>query len=618
MSDTALGIDIGSHAVKAVLLRRRGSRIQIVRAGSAMLEELGHMEDSHRKISKEAMILRNLLRSMGVRSRLARIAVAGRKSIIRYTRVPPAPAWRLKMLIDYEIEGDTEGKSKDLAYDFRLLDLPTSHIEFTVMMAMAKNELVESRCEILEEAGDRVDNVTLTPFPVLNTFLQSRGPSVEDDKTTLLVDVGSENLNLVVERNGRLFFARNISPGGRAFAEAVQDEFRLSFPEAEELKCTKGRLLLGGEALSTDETQISPSADAPTEIAAPGGDEAEGLPGFLDEVGPQLSTTDSDQTAQLSEAMLPVAGRLASAIQSSLMYCRAQTRMTELEVDEMVLTGGGAKLPGLRQALSRRLGIPVVPADPLKGFDLSPLRREAREEAENNAETYATAVGLALPRLKPDAVDFSLLPRKLKQRRHFLEKTVYLWLAGAAMVALMILLGYSSWTNTKKLENYVNLKEARRVASDKAKVRMENLQLVNSEYGAEVSLMRKYYLTPQQQMKAFGALARLVPPEVELTSFIAPPRGGKGKEREVVIEGYVRERVKDQSGRERRLDKSHAHPIIGKLRDDLTADPVFDAPPAPQSVIQREILRPGKNSIAAFTLKLVIAEVKNESAVGGK
>ena len=96
MSDTALGIDIGSHAVKAVLLRRRGNRIQIVRAGSAMLEELGHMEDSHRKISKEAMILRNLLRSMGVRSRLARIAVAGRKSIIRYTRVPPAPAWMAK------------------------------------------------------------------------------------------------------------------------------------------------------------------------------------------------------------------------------------------------------------------------------------------------------------------------------------------------------------------------------------------------------------------------------------------------------------------------------------------------------------------------------------------
>jgi len=617
MGDTALGIDIGSHAVKAVLLRRRGSRIQVVRAGSAMLQELGHMEDSQRKLSKEAIILRNLLRSMGVRSRPARIAVAGRKSIIRYTRVPPAPPWRLKMLIDYEIEGDTDGKSRDLAYDFRLLDLPTSHVEFTVMMAMARNELVESRCEMLDEAGVRVDNVTLTPFPVLNTFLQNRGPSIEDDKTTLLVDIGSENLDLVVERNGRLFFARNISPGGRAFTEAVQDEFRLSFPEAEELKCTRGRLLLGGEALSTDETQVSPSADAPTEVVA-GGDEAEELPGFLDEVGPQLSTTDSDRTAQLSEAMLPVAGRLASAIQSSLMYCRAQTRMADLEVDRMVLTGGGAKLPGLRQVLSRRLGIPVVPADPLKGFDLGPLSREVREDVENNAETYATALGLALPRLKTDAVDFCLLPRKIKQRRNFLEKTVYLWLAGAAMLALMILLGYSSWANKSKLENYVNLKEARRAASDKAKARMENLQLVNSEYGAEVSLMRGYYLVPQQQVKAFAALARLVPPEVELTSFVSPPRGGKGKQREVIIEGYVRERVKDQSGRERRLDKTQAHPIIGKLSDDLTADPAFEAPPPPQSVIQREILRPGKNSIAAFTLKLVIAEVKNESAVGGK
>jgi len=617
MADTAIGVDIGSHSVKAVLLRRRGSRIQIVRAGRAKLEELEHIEESRRKQTKAAMIVRNLLRSTGIPLRPARIAVAGRKSIIRYTRVPPAPAWRLKMLIDYEIEGDTEGQSHDLAYDFRLLELPVAHLEFTVMMAMARNELVESYCEIMDEAGVPVDNVTLTPFPVFNTFVHSRGAAIEDDKTTLLVDVGAENLDVVVERNGRLFFARNISPAGRAFTEAVQDEFRLPFSKAEELKCSKGRLLLGGDASAgtDDETVASPSPEAPTQMAAAVSETAsesdtpvaDGLLITPDEPGPELSPRDADQTAQLSEAMLPVVGRLASAIQSSLMYCRAQTRMPELEADTMVLTGGGAKLPGLRQALSRRLGISAVPADPLKGFDLSPLRHDMREEVEANAEAYTTAIGLALSRLKSDAVDFSLLPKKIKARRRFLEKTVYLWVSGAAMVLTLVLLGYSSWHNTGRLRQHVGeLKDAYE-ANEAGKSTKDKLALVNHVYRKEIMLMRDIQDSPRLSLAAFRALTNAVPDAVELTRFYTRPPKMAGKPDEVIVEGYVLKKVRMAGGDEEWIEPSKAHKIIAKLAQDLRDDPIFDRPPKEQ-VVQRAVSKEGTDHVAEFKLKLVFAK----------
>jgi type IV pilus assembly protein PilM len=628
MSTTALGIDIGSHAVKAALLRRRGSTIQLVRAGSAPLEELGQMDDTPRKIAREAMIIRNLLRRIGATGHPARVAVGGRKTIIRYTRVPPAPEWRLKMLVDYEIKGDTSTQGEDLCYDFRLLDLPGAGVELAVMIAIARNELVENRYEILHDAGVDVANVTLTPFPLFETYLQNRGGTVSDDKNVLLVDVGAHHMNLAVERNGRLLFARNITPGGREFTEAVQDQFRIPFDEAERLKCEQGRLLLGGEATpgADDATQLSPAADAPTEVSTPDDD---GI-GLLmpDDPGLELSETGSTTTAQLSEAMTPVAGRLASAIQSSLLYCRAQTRMTDLEVDEMVLTGGGARLHGLRQALSRRLGIAAAPTDPLRNIDLGPLNRARREEVEQNAESYATAIGLALPGVRPDAREFCLLPPRIKSRRRFAEKTLYLWLSAAAMIALIVLVGISSWRYTGEYREHVIAKEARLEAGEKALRRMDGLLMVNAEYAAELERMQDTYLSPQQMLRVFASLSRHVPPEVEIDTVTVvqpqprpvsvrrgrtPPPAPPVQPRFITLTGHVLERVPQRGGGDRVVGLGEAHSIIGKLDRDLIRDEVFEPPPRKESGLEVERTGSlGENRVGTFEIRLRLAKVTEE------
>jgi cell division ATPase FtsA len=309
---------------------------------------------------------------------------------------------------------------------------------------------------------------------------------------------------------------------------------------------------------------------------------------MLDDVGPELSTEDGDRAAQRSEAMVPVGSRIAAAVQSSMMYCRAQTRMTDLEIDEVVLTGGGSRLPGLRQMISRRLGIPAVPADTLRGVDLAPLPRKQREELEAAPEGYATALGLALSQLKPEAVHLSVLPRKLKERRRFLEKTVYVWLAGAALLGAMGLVGYSSVHNVGVLESHTDRLESKLKTNQEAKARMLNLGLVNREYAGEVSFMHNYLLSPRQLLEAFAALRKHVPPEVELSRFAAvPPKKGPARAREVVVEGYVLRRVKERGGTERLLQESDALAIIGRLRDALIAAPVFDPPPKPGTVIHR-------------------------------
>lgn len=623
MSEKSLGIDIGTDSVKAVLLRHRRGRPQVLRAASAPLGELGHMEDSPRRTAKIAMIVRNLLKSAGISARQARIAVGGRKTIIRYTHVPPAPEWRLKMLIDYEVQGDTRGAG-NLSYDFRLLDLPVASVEFTVMLAMAKNDHVEHYCGILEEAGVSVGNVTLAPFPVFNAYRLSRGHAIEDDKTVLVVDIGAENMNVIIERNGKLLFARNISPGSRAFTEAIQDEFRIPFAEAEELKLTKGRLLLGGEVGSDDETRPSPSSDAPTQVSAgseegisfaDADDEEDEGDDLLQTPLPEITDAD-DAVVRASEAMQPVVGQLASAIQSSLMYCRAQTRMTGLEVDSMALTGGGSQLPGLRQALSRRLGIPGVPADPLKGLDLAPLPRTAREDLESRPESYTPAVGLALGGIEPDTIEFNLMPTRIKERRHFLSKTLYLWLAGAAMIALTVLLGYSSLAHTARQREYVGELEQRHSQQEAERETMQRHHQVNVTYQAENRKMAHIFRRPEQLAVAFRSLTLpgTVPNEVVLTETHIRP-GGEGEPDGVVVQGQVLRRPPRSDGEPVELTAQEAEGKIAELRDRLldlegpTGQPVFSRP-AERSVIRRTTTREGdRDVLAVFELQLVVNEL---------
>jgi len=93
----------------------------------------------------------------------------------------------------------------------------------------------------------------------------------------------------------------------------------------------------------------------------------------------------------ISARLLELAGEIARSVEFLM------SQRPNITVDEVYLLGGGALLKDLDKFLQAHLGIPVVPLNPFRYMDVSPVTsRLGRDYVERMAPMYAVAIGLAL------------------------------------------------------------------------------------------------------------------------------------------------------------------------------------------------------------------------------
>jgi len=383
MATQAIGIDIGTHAVKVAQLQRKGATTRAVRLFRATL---GGDTDAAR--------LKGALARAGMRGGPGLVGVTGRDLIVRYTHVPPVPDWRLKLLMQFEINEVSGQSGGEVAADYRRVELPSESDEQTVLVALARNTWLQPRLEAARGAGFAVSGGCPNSVALFNAFL-AHG-SWKEEETVYLVSIGRENIDMAIARDGDLLFARNMSGGGLMFTEAIMSSFGLKEPKAEKNKVTKGDLT------------------------------------------PRAQARYPDSTAEkLANAMQGPAGQLVSMIQSTVMICRAQTKMPDLTVDRLVLTGGGSQMQGMQKYFEANMNVPVEVFDPVAGIDLSNLDEGDREELGENPLDFAVAIGLAETLLQPTSFRLEVLTDKERKKRTFTERTI--WALGAAAAALILI-----------------------------------------------------------------------------------------------------------------------------------------------------------------------------------
>jgi type IV pilus assembly protein PilM len=386
MPSQAIGIDIGSHAVKIALLQRRGAKTRALR-----LVRLPLQGDTDPERLKGALV------RAGVKGGPGLVGITGRDLIIRYTHLPPVPDWRLQLLMQFEINEVSGQSGGEVAADYRRLKLPIDSGEETVLVALARNSWLQPRLDAARAAGMRAAGGCPNSVAVFNAFL-THG-KLREGETTYLVNIGREYLDMAILRDGELLFARNIAGGGKMFTDAIMQAFGLKEPKAEANKIQKGDLTPKGMARYPDAT-----------------------------------------AEKLANAMLGPAGQLVSMIQSTVMVCRAQTKLTELNIDRLVLTGGGARMKGIREYFQASMNVPVELFDPVAELDTTSLPGEDADELDEAPLDFAVAVGLAETLLNPASFRLEVLTESARRRRRFQERTLYALGAAVAGAFLVVTL----------------------------------------------------------------------------------------------------------------------------------------------------------------------------------
>ncbi|MCZ6688184.1 MAG: pilus assembly protein PilM [Planctomycetota bacterium] len=395
----ASGIDYGSHSLKVVEVRWSGKAVALHKATLIPLDPQGNGESLASQVGEK-----------GLRVRGGIYGVSGRDSILRYTHVPPVPPWRMKLIMDYEISEIAAKGGGNISADYQLLNVPRDvSQDLTILVGMAKDQKVSNRIADLQEAGLGSRAACPTSLALYNAY---RVLGEELEEAALLVDIGHENMDIAISQAGHLIFARSIQLGGKDFTEAVASSLGVSQAEAEKTKHKIGAIKREG--------------------------------------------WKNPKEKQVSDALMGVVGNLVSVIQSSVKFCRSQTKISGLKIEKVFLSGGGSRLNGLPEHLARSMNLPVEIFDPVGKLRLGGLSEDARKEVLSHSIELVVPIGLALSSEREKGFQLDLLPTPMKAQRTFRTRTVFLYIAAvvAGIAVLLNIVGAISaiWSEGSRKE----------------------------------------------------------------------------------------------------------------------------------------------------------------------
>jgi type IV pilus assembly protein PilM len=477
---SAVAIDLGAHAVRVLEVSVSEKGVYVHRALAIARSELAEEGIEAGDHGALARALKARMSEARIPARGVVLGIGGQDSMMRYTRIPPVPAWRLKVIMDYEVGEVAEKIGEPLASDYRVLELPREAEEDqTILIGLAKETPLQAILDAFESAGMTVERAVPNPLAVYaacDAFQAKPDPDAPEDDLLLAADMGAENLNIAILLNGRLAFARSTSFGGHHFTDALAAGLNLKREEAEKLKVARGGL-----------------------------DERE--KGVLYDAVPFLRTA---------------AGQLLGMLQSSLRFAATQTGVSLPPVSRVVLMGGGMRLRGLGAFLGQGLGRDAEEFRPA-GMRLAPeLDEGVAGVLSGRPSEFGVALGLGAASLREAGASdaqkqtLSLLPAKYKERREFRDRTVFLYAAGILLLVLLVA------RFAQGIAGYSRAKEVHAaLSSTHGELTKMKADLDQTAARAEVGRARLNHLLREAEVTAFQAyvldlLPRVLRPEVQI------------------------------------------------------------------------------------------------------
>ena len=231
-------------------------------------------------------------------------------------------------------------------YDCQILgDNPYNPTQMDVLLVVAKKDIIEGYTEAIEESGLIPVIMDVDTF-ALETMYEENYAFDEND-IAVLINIGASITNLNAVKGGESIFTRDFTIGGNFVTEAIAKKMNVSFEDAEEAKIT----------------------------------------GF----------GDDEQARRISrDGLIAYADMICSEIERSVDYFRST--FSGESIGQVLLSGGGALIPGMAADLSRRLGLEVEMINPFKNITCNKKILD-KEEADSLGPIAAVGVGLALRKI---------------------------------------------------------------------------------------------------------------------------------------------------------------------------------------------------------------------------
>lgn len=338
-----VGIDIGSHSVKAVLLSQ-GTGGYVL---DALVEEpmfRGAVIDREiQDIDAVGKVIAKLRKSIPSSVTSAAVAVSG-QTVITKVIYMDVSLNEQELASQIEIEADSliPYPLDEVSLDFESLDVNESDpSKINVLLSAARTESVEARVSALEAGGFHTKVVDVESYAVNRPYehILSLLPDDAAEKIVATVDIGAVMTLLSVTDAGKHIYSRDQIFGSEQYTRSIVSYYNQTFEEAELAKINN---------------------DLP--------------PNYTFEVLAPYHTILVQQIRRSIQMFLTSSGKE--------------------KVDYIVISGGTALVEGIKNLLTEELGIHTVIANPFINMEISD--KINKDELERNAPKFMVATGLAL------------------------------------------------------------------------------------------------------------------------------------------------------------------------------------------------------------------------------
>lgn len=230
---TVVGLDVGSHTVKAVALTPNRDRVTL--SGFAQAR-IGSQDP--------AMVVRQVIDQLGVKPKHLVTAVSGRSVIVRQVETPRLQGEELKAHISYEADKYIPFGTDEVIIDCQ--PLPGGNATDSnqqVLLVAVRRGFVEDHLNMLRSAGLHPEIIDVDVFAIANAY-ELFGPGLgSEGDATALIDIGGSKSNIAIVQGDRLLFTREVYLAGNEVTDAIVRTFNEPQEEIERIKSAPGDAL---------------------------------------------------------------------------------------------------------------------------------------------------------------------------------------------------------------------------------------------------------------------------------------------------------------------------------------------------------------------------------------
>ncbi|WP_374673426.1 pilus assembly protein PilM [Ideonella sp.] len=341
-----IGLDISSSSVKLVELSRSApGELVLERLASEPFEKGWIVDGQIEKFDEVADAVRRVVTRSGTKTRQVVMAMP-QSAVITKKIVLPAGLREEEMELQVESEAHQyiPFSLDEVSLDFCVIGPNAASAgDVDVLIAASRKDRVQDRQGLAEAAGltPVVLDIESHASRLAMGRLISALPEQGKESLVALFEIGADTTSLKVLREDEMLYDRDQSFGGSQLTQLISRQYGFSYEEAEQKKI---------------------SGDLPEDYE--------------------------------STLLTPFVDSLAHEIGRALQYFFTST--PHHKVHYVMLAGGTAAMPGLRERVKDVTGFTSKVVNPFEGMKLGSSVREAKLRRE--APSYLTACGLAMRR----------------------------------------------------------------------------------------------------------------------------------------------------------------------------------------------------------------------------